>query len=108
MTEDHCQFFLYQILRGMKYVHSAKVIHRDLKPSNIFMKSSIDICIGDFGVATVMGDARTKTRTMVGSMNWMAPEVGHHLLASLGCVDEIGRQFHLGRVVPRAISLVPW
>lgn len=39
------------------------------------MKSSIDICIGDFGVATVMGDARTKTRTMVGSMNWMAPEV---------------------------------
>ena len=51
------------------------VIHRDLKPSNIFMKSTIDICIGDFGVATVMGDARTKTRTMVGSMNWMAPEV---------------------------------
>ena len=32
--------------------------------------------MGDFGVATVMGDARTKTRTMVGSMNWMAPEVG--------------------------------
>ena len=55
------------------------VIHRDLKPSNIFMKSTIDICIGDFGVATVMGDARTKTRTMVGSMNWMAPEVRTHL-----------------------------
>ena len=22
--DDHCQFFLYQILRGMKYVHSAQ------------------------------------------------------------------------------------
>ena len=44
------------------------------------MKSTIDICIGDFGVATVMGDARTKTRTMVGSMNWMAPEVRTYLI----------------------------
>ncbi|KAL5260439.1 hypothetical protein ACHWQZ_G010537 [Mnemiopsis leidyi] len=64
-----------QIIDAMTFVHEKGVIHRDLKPSNIFMKSTIDICIGDFGVATVMGDARTKTRTMVGSMNWMAPEV---------------------------------
>ena len=47
------------------------------------MKSTIDICIGDFGVATVMGDARTKTRTMVGSMNWMAPEVRTYLIFEL-------------------------
>lgn len=30
---------------------------------------------GDFGVATIMDDARTRTRTTVGTMNWMAPEV---------------------------------
>ena len=24
VQDDHCQFFLYQILRGMKYVHSAQ------------------------------------------------------------------------------------
>lgn len=64
-----------QMLDAMTFVHDRGVIHRDLKPSNIFMRSSLDICVGDFGVATVMGDARTKTRTMVGSMNWMAPEV---------------------------------
>ena len=39
---------------------------RDLKPSNIFLTEELNVSIGDFGVATVMGDARTRTRTTVG------------------------------------------
>ena len=31
LTDDHVQFFLYQMLCALKYIHSAKVIHRDLK-----------------------------------------------------------------------------
>mmetsp|Transcript_131620 Transcript_131620/g.421061 ORF Transcript_131620/g.421061 Transcript_131620/m.421061 type:complete len:406 (+) Transcript_131620:114-1331(+) len=53
LSEDHCQFFLYQILRGMKYVHSAQVIHRDLKPRNILVNSNCDLKICDFGLARV-------------------------------------------------------
>lgn len=30
LTDEHCQFFLYQILRGLKNVHSANILHRDL------------------------------------------------------------------------------
>jgi hypothetical protein len=30
LTDDHVQFFLYQLLRGLKFVHSANVVHRDL------------------------------------------------------------------------------
>ena len=30
LTDEHYQFFLYQILRGVKYIHSSKMLHRDL------------------------------------------------------------------------------
>lgn len=53
LTEDHCQFFLYQIMRGMKYVHSAQVIHRDLKPRSLFVNSNCDLKIGDFALARI-------------------------------------------------------
>lgn len=53
LSDDHCQFFLYQILRGIKYVHSAEVIHRDLKPRNLLVNSNCDLKICDFGLARV-------------------------------------------------------
>ena len=42
---------MYQIIKGMKYLHSASVIHRDLKPSNILIDSDCHIKICDFGLA---------------------------------------------------------
>ena len=44
------QLFLYQILRGLKYIHSANVVHRDLKPSNILVNKNCDLKICDFGL----------------------------------------------------------
>lgn len=52
LTPEHIQFFMYQLLRGIKYLHSAGVIHRDLKPDNIFVNGQdCDVRIGDFGLA---------------------------------------------------------
>jgi serine/threonine protein kinase len=48
---SHCVFFLYQILRGLKYIHSAGIIHRDLKPKNLLVNKSCDLRICDFGMA---------------------------------------------------------
>ena len=42
---------IVQILRGLKYIHSADVLHRDLKPSNLLLNASCDLKICDFGLA---------------------------------------------------------
>jgi mitogen-activated protein kinase 7 len=49
LTEEHIRYFLYQILRGLKYIHSANVLHRDLKPSNLLVNEDCHVRIGDFG-----------------------------------------------------------
>lgn len=51
LTDAHFQYFLYQILRGLKYIHSANVLHRDLKPSNLLVNGNCDLSICDFGLA---------------------------------------------------------
>ena len=39
LTDEHTQYFLYQILCALKYIHSASVLHRDLKPSNVLLNA---------------------------------------------------------------------
>eukprot|EP00002_Diphylleia_rotans_P030438 TRINITY_DN6256_c0_g1_i1.p1 TRINITY_DN6256_c0_g1~~TRINITY_DN6256_c0_g1_i1.p1 ORF type:complete len:365 (-),score=75.54 TRINITY_DN6256_c0_g1_i1:447-1541(-) len=53
LSDEHIQYFVYQILRGLKYMHSASVIHRDLKPSNILVNGNCDLKICDFGNSRV-------------------------------------------------------
>eukprot|EP00930_Biecheleria_cincta_P067786 TRINITY_DN5466_c0_g4_i1.p1 TRINITY_DN5466_c0_g4~~TRINITY_DN5466_c0_g4_i1.p1 ORF type:complete len:401 (-),score=91.00 TRINITY_DN5466_c0_g4_i1:166-1368(-) len=78
LSDEHCQFFLYQILRGMKYVHSAKVIHRDLKPRNLLVNANCDLKICDFGLARVSFSKEFQTCPMteyVCTRWYRAPEV---------------------------------
>ncbi|CAO2594414.1 Mitogen-activated protein kinase 4 [Lemmus lemmus] len=55
LTEEHAKLFMYQLLRGLKYIHSANVLHRDLKPANIFISTEdLVLKIGDFGLARIV------------------------------------------------------
>lgn len=44
-------YIIYQILKALKYIHSAEIIHRDLKPSNILLDSDCNVKVADFGLA---------------------------------------------------------
>lgn len=50
LSDEHIQYFIYQILRGTLYFHSANVVHRDLKPANILANKNCDLKICDFGL----------------------------------------------------------
>lgn len=51
LTDLHYQSFIYQILCGLKYIHSADVLHRDLKPGNLLVNADCELKICDFGLA---------------------------------------------------------
>ncbi|KAG8496093.1 hypothetical protein CXB51_009187 [Gossypium anomalum] len=74
LTDDHCQYFLYQLLRGLKYVHSANVLHRDLKPSNLLLNANCDLKIGDFGLARTTSETDFMTEYVV-TRWYRAPEL---------------------------------
>ena len=47
----HIQTLVYNILLGIKYLHSAEVLHRDLKPANVLINEDCSVKICDFGLA---------------------------------------------------------
>jgi mitogen-activated protein kinase 1/3 len=51
LEADHIQLITYNILCGMKYIHSANILHRDLKPANILLNEDCEVKICDFGLA---------------------------------------------------------
>ena len=75
LLDEHCQYFMYQILRGLKYVHSANVLHRDLKPSNILLNANCDLCICDFGLARSMVEEGHMMTSYVVTRWYRAPEL---------------------------------
>ncbi|RWS14987.1 mitogen-activated protein kinase 14-like isoform X4 [Dinothrombium tinctorium] len=72
LSDDHVQFLVYQILRGLKYIHSAGIIHRDLKPSNIAVNEDCELKILDFGLAR---QAEAEMTGYVATRWYRAPEI---------------------------------
>ncbi|CAI0545303.1 unnamed protein product [Linum tenue] len=74
LTDDHAQYFLYQLLRGLKYIHSANVLHRDLKPGNLLLDANCDLKICDFGLARTTSESDFMTEYVV-TRWYRAPEL---------------------------------
>lgn len=91
-----------QLISGVEYMHSNRVIHRDLKLGNIFLNEKMEIKIGDFGLAAKLEFADEKKRTMCGTPNYIAPEivegsVGHSYEVDIWSMGVICYAFLFGR-----------
>jgi len=76
LTDEHCQYFVYQIFRGLKAIHSAEVVHRDLKPANLLVNDECDLKICDFGLARADVNRANHHLTAYVVTRWYrAPEV---------------------------------
>ncbi|ODV95617.1 hypothetical protein PACTADRAFT_50313 [Pachysolen tannophilus NRRL Y-2460] len=75
LTEPEVRFFMVQIIGAIRYLHSRRVIHRDLKLGNIFFDPEMNLKIGDFGLASVLGPHSSRKYTICGTPNYIAPEV---------------------------------
>ena len=88
---DHVRFYVYCILRALKYLHSAGIIHRDLKPANILINNNNDLKIVDFGLSRRGGDSMTGYvvtrwyRSPEIMFNWMKYDEAIDIW-SVGCV----------------------
>lgn len=84
LDHERMSYLLYQMLCGIKHLHSAGIIHRDLKPSNIVVKSDCTLKILDFGLARTAGTSFMMTPYVV-TRYYRAPEV----ILGMGYCDNV-------------------
>lgn len=74
VSEEEKNRIAVEIVVGMRYIHSNKIMHRDLKPLNILLSKNRHVRITDFGLAKEE-DISTSQSKGVGTMRFMAPEL---------------------------------
>lgn len=68
------KFYASQIISGLVYLHSCKIMYRDLKPENILLDEKGNICLADFGISKFFEEGQC-TKSFVGTPEYVAPEV---------------------------------
>jgi serine/threonine-protein kinase len=75
LSADQKKHLMVQLLKGLHYAHQCQIIHRDIKPENIFVDNSLNLKIGDFGLALSAEDNFvTNPYSIVGTPSYMSPE----------------------------------
>uniref|UniRef100_A0A8C5QND0 Stress-activated protein kinase JNK n=1 Tax=Leptobrachium leishanense TaxID=445787 RepID=A0A8C5QND0_9ANUR len=112
LDHERMSYLLYQMLCGIKHLHSAGIIHRDLKPSNIVVKSDCTLKILDFGLARTAGTSFMMTPYVV-TRYYRAPEVilgmGYKEnvdIWSVGCI--LGEMIKGGVLFPGSDHIDQW
>lgn len=76
MSEKDASFYIAQIILALRYLHlHLKVIYRDLKPENCMLNAAGNLVLTDFGLSKVSDDDTDAKHSMIGTAQYMAPEV---------------------------------
>ena len=75
LTELEVQYYIFQLVKCLQYLHGLKIIHRDLKLANLFISENMQLKLGDFGLATRIDFEGERKRTLCGTPNYTAPEI---------------------------------
>ena len=75
LTELEVQYYIFQLIKALQYLHNLKIIHRDLKLANLFLTEDMKLKLGDFGLATIIEFDGERKRSLCGTPNYLAPEI---------------------------------
>jgi NIMA (never in mitosis gene a)-related kinase len=64
-----------QLCFAVKYIHEKYILHRDLKLSNIFLCSTGEIKLGDFGTSKLLSGTDHYADSTVGTPYYLSPEI---------------------------------
>jgi serine/threonine protein kinase len=95
------------LVEGVVEIHEQDAIHRDIKPENVFVATSGNLVLGDFGIVFFQageGERLTSTYERVGSHYWMAPWAYGNVRLKLSQIRYSLDIYPLGKVLWSMIS----
>ncbi|CAD8213148.1 unnamed protein product [Paramecium octaurelia] len=74
-SEEQSKFYICEIIVALEHLHKNKILYRDLKPENILICSDGHIKLIDFGLSKILSDIKTRSHSVVGTPEYLAPEI---------------------------------